>query len=127
MVTYIVCVAIYGFNLIAMMSWEEANLGGACLLAARMIQSPQADPGGSKTGLGSEGDKGMAKEVLFLVEDAVEGGYIARALGHSIFTEADSWEELKEAIRDAVHCHFDPEEQPDLIRLHAVREEVVAA
>ena len=37
----------------------------------------------------------MAKEVLFLVEDAVEGGYIARALGHSIFTEADSWEELK--------------------------------
>jgi hypothetical protein len=70
---------------------------------------------------------GMAKEVLFLVEDAVEGGYIARALGHSIFTEADSWEELKEAIRDAVHCHFEPEEQPDLIRLHAVREEVVAA
>jgi predicted RNA binding protein YcfA (HicA-like mRNA interferase family) len=51
----------------------------------------------------------MAKEVLFLVEDAVEGGYIARALGHSIFTEADSWEELKEAIRDAVHCHFEPD------------------
>jgi hypothetical protein len=48
-------------------------------------------------------------------------------LGHSIFTEADSWEELKEAIRDAVHCHFDPEEQPDLIRFHAVREEIVAA
>jgi hypothetical protein len=69
----------------------------------------------------------MAKEVLFLVEDAFEGGYIARALGHSIFTEADSWEELKEAIRDAVHCHIDPEEQPDLIHLHAVREEVVAA
>jgi hypothetical protein len=69
----------------------------------------------------------MAKEVLFLVEDAAEGGYIARALGHSIFTEADSWEELKEAVRDAVHCHFDPGEQPDLIRLHAAREEIVAA
>ena len=69
----------------------------------------------------------MAKEVLFLVEDAAEGGYTARALGHSIFTEADSWEALKEAIRDAVRCHFDPEEQPNLIRLHAVREEVVAA
>ena len=69
----------------------------------------------------------MAKEVLFLVEDAAEGGYIARALGHSIFTEADSWEELKEAVRDAVCCHFDAEEQPHLIRLHAVREEVVAA
>lgn len=69
----------------------------------------------------------MAKEVFFLVEDAAEGGYIARALGYSIFTEADSWEELKEAIRDAVRCHFEPEEQPHLIRLHAVREEVVAA
>ena len=52
----------------------------------------------------------MAKEVLFLVEDAAEGGYIARALGHSIYTEADTWEELKEAIRDAVRCHFEPEE-----------------
>jgi hypothetical protein len=62
-----------------------------------------------------------------LVEDADEGGYVARALGHSIFTEADSWDELKAAIRDAVQCHFNEEEQPDLIRLHAVREEVVPA
>jgi len=69
----------------------------------------------------------MAKEVLFLVEDADEGGYVARALGYSIFTEADSWEELKQAIRDAVQCHFDKGEQPDLIRLHAVREEIVPA
>jgi hypothetical protein len=69
----------------------------------------------------------MAKEVLFLVEDAAEGGYVARALGYSIFTEADSWEELKSAIRDAVQCHFDEGDLPDLIRLHAVREEVVAA
>ena len=38
----------------------------------------------------------MAKEVLFLVEDADEGGYVARALGHSIFTEADSWGELRD-------------------------------
>ena len=69
----------------------------------------------------------MAKEVLFLVEDADEGGYIARALGYSIFTEADSWEDLKTAIRDAVKCHFDEGDLPDLIRLHAVREEVVPA
>jgi len=69
----------------------------------------------------------MAKEVLFLVEDADEGGYVARALGYSIFTEADSWEELKQAIRDAVQCHFDEGQQPDLIRLHAVREEIVPA
>ncbi len=69
----------------------------------------------------------MAKEVLFLVEDAAEGGYVARALGYSIFTEADSWEDLKSAIWDAVECHFDEGDRPDLIRLHAVREEVVPA
>ena len=69
----------------------------------------------------------MAKEVLFLVEDAVEGGYIARASGYAIFTEADTWEDLKSAIRDAVRCHFDEGDLPDLIRLHAVREEVVPA
>ena len=59
----------------------------------------------------------MAKEIIFLVEDAPEGGYVARALGYSIFTEADTWEELKQAVRDAVQCHFDEGEQPDLIRL----------
>ena len=69
----------------------------------------------------------MAREILFLVEEAAEGGYTARALGYSIFTEADTWEELREAVRDAVSCHFEGDEQPDLIRLHAVREEVVAA
>ena len=69
----------------------------------------------------------MAKEVLFLVEDAAEGGYIARALGYSIFTEADTWEDLKSAIRDAVQCHFDEGDLPDLIRLHTVREQIVPA
>ena len=69
----------------------------------------------------------MAREVLFLVEEAPEGGYVARALGHSIFTEADTWDELRAAVRDAVRCHFEPDEQPELIRLHAVREEVVLA
>jgi hypothetical protein len=68
----------------------------------------------------------MAKEVLFLVEDAPEGGYVARALGYSIYTEADTWADLREAVRDAVLCYFEEGEQPDLIRLHAVREEVVS-
>ena len=49
----------------------------------------------------------MAKEIIFLVEDAPEGGYTAQALGSSIFTEADTWEELKQSVRDAVQCHFD--------------------
>jgi len=60
----------------------------------------------------------MAKEVLFLVEEAAEGGYTACALGYSIFTKADTWDELREAVRDAVHCHFDLDEQPELIHVH---------
>lgn len=64
-------------------------------------------------------------EVIFVIEDAVEGGYQARALGHSIHTEADTLPELREAIRDAVHCHFDAEARPGVIRLHFVREEVI--
>ena len=67
------------------------------------------------------------KEIHFLVEEAPEGGYTARALGHSIFTEADSWEELKAAAQDAVRCHFDAAERPDLVRLYMVRQEVLAA
>jgi hypothetical protein len=68
----------------------------------------------------------MASEVIFLVEEAAEGGFTAKALGYSIFTEADSWNELREAIRDAVNCHFEPGEIPPVIRLHFVREEVLA-
>ena len=66
-------------------------------------------------------------EIIFLVEDAVEGGYIARSLGESIFTEADDLENLRMNIRDAVDCHFEPEEKPKMIRLHFVSEEVIAA
>jgi hypothetical protein len=66
-------------------------------------------------------------EIVFLVEEAPEGGYQARALGYSIFTEADSLAELKEAVRDAVRCHFDDDQdRPRVIRLHFVRDEVLA-
>ena len=65
-------------------------------------------------------------ELIFLVEEAAEGGYIARALGASIFTEADSLEELHAQVRDAVECHFEPDARPKIIRLHFVREEVLA-
>ena len=65
-------------------------------------------------------------EIIFLVENAVEGGYTARALGESIFTEADDLESLREQIRDAVDCHFEAENKPKVIRLHFVREEVFA-
>ncbi|MDQ3668435.1 MAG: 2-oxoisovalerate dehydrogenase [Acidobacteriota bacterium] len=66
-------------------------------------------------------------ELIFLIEDAPEGGYTARALGASIFTEADDLPSLRDQVRDAVRCHFDDGQGPKVIRLHFVREEVIAA
>lgn len=66
-------------------------------------------------------------EILFLVEQAPEGGYTARALGESIFTEADTLPELRRQIQDAVHCHYEEGGAPRIIRLHIVQEEVLAA
>jgi hypothetical protein len=66
------------------------------------------------------------EELIFAVEEAPEGGYTARALGHSIFTEADSIPQLHEMLRDAVRCYFDEGEAPKVIRLHFVRDEVIA-
>ncbi len=69
----------------------------------------------------------MASEIIFLVSDSPEGGFEARALGHSIYTEADSVDDLRAMVRDAVAVHFDATERPAVIRLHFVREEVLAA
>ena len=66
-------------------------------------------------------------EIIFSVEESPEGGYEARALGHSIFTQADSIEELKAMLRDAVACHFDEAERPRVIRLHWTKDEVISA
>ena len=66
-------------------------------------------------------------EVVFLVEEDPEEGYVARALGESIFTEADTLDELRRMIREAVHCHFDESERPKIIRLHIIRDEVLAS
>jgi len=65
-------------------------------------------------------------ELIFSIEEAPEGGYTARAIGASIFTEADTLADLQKQIRDAVHCHFDEDQRPKLVRLHFVREEVIA-
>lgn len=68
------------------------------------------------------------EEVIFLVEESPEGGFVAKGLGVSIFTQADTLDELRTAVKDAVHCHFDDEEKrPKLIRLHVVKDEVFAA
>ena len=65
-------------------------------------------------------------EIIFLVEDAPEGGFTAKALGASIFTEADTLDELHDNVRDAVKCHYEEGQEPKVIRLHFVREEVLA-
>ena len=69
----------------------------------------------------------MTNEIIFLVSDSPEGGFEARALGHSIYTEADTPDELRAMVRDAVAVHFDEADRPGVIRLHFVREEVLAA
>lgn len=65
-------------------------------------------------------------EIFFLVEEAPEGGYTAKALSEPIFTDADSLDELHTNVRDAVRCHFEEGRAPKMIRLHFVHEEVLA-
>jgi len=64
-------------------------------------------------------------EVIFLVEESAEGGYQAKALGESIFTEADDLDSLKENVKEAVRTHFDEGKIPAIIRLHYVKEELI--
>jgi len=68
----------------------------------------------------------LSQEVIFLIEEAPEGGYTARALGHSIFTEGESVDAIRVAVRDAVYCHFEGRDMPRMIRLHFVKDEVMA-
>ncbi len=65
-------------------------------------------------------------EIIFEVTEAIEGGFDARALGYSIFTQGDDWEDLKAMVRDAVACHFDDGTEPKVIRLHFVKDEAIA-
>ena len=71
--------------------------------------------------------KMQMSELIFLVEEDLDGGYTARALGQSIFTEAETLENLRANIREAVECHFEEGQTPGIIRLHMVRDEVLAA
>ena len=65
-------------------------------------------------------------EIIFEVTEAVEGGYNARALGYSIFTQGEDWDDLKDMVKDAVLCHFDEDTVPRVIRLHLIKEEAIA-
>jgi predicted RNase H-like HicB family nuclease len=68
-------------------------------------------------------------EIIFEVRhDEADGGYVARALGYSIFTQGDTLEDLRAMVKDAVACHFaEPDTRPRIIRLHFVRDEVLAS
>jgi predicted RNase H-like HicB family nuclease len=69
----------------------------------------------------------MNSEIIFEVTDAEDGGYCAMALGYGINTQAETVEELRAMVRDAVDCFFDdPSQAPKIIRLHFVRDEVLA-
>ena len=68
----------------------------------------------------------MDNEIIFIIEEDSLSGYTARALGHSIFTEAEDLEDLKDRIREAVKCHFVEQSRPGIIRLHYVKDEVIA-
>ena len=68
----------------------------------------------------------MSEIIFQITEDDTDGGFIARALGHSIVTEADTWDELRANVREAVLCHFDEGKAPAVIRLHRVLDELVS-
>jgi len=68
----------------------------------------------------------MATEIIFVVEESPEGGYEAKALGHSIYTQGETVEEIREAAKDAVSCHFEENDRPRIIRLHWVKDELIA-
>ena len=65
-------------------------------------------------------------EIIFEVTESDDGGYEARALDHSIFTQGDEWDDLKAMVRDAVLCHFEDGSAPGVIKLHLVCEEAIA-
>ena len=64
-------------------------------------------------------------EIIFIIEEAPEGGYTARALETDIFTEDDSIEGLKAMIKEAVDCHFEEKNKPKIVRLHYIKEETL--
>ena len=69
---------------------------------------------------------GVPTEIIFEVTEAVEGGFDARALGYSIFTQGEDWADLKAMVKDAVLCHFGDGSEPKVARLHFVKDEAIA-
>jgi hypothetical protein len=91
------------------------------------VHAEPAAPGAAHGSRSDDDFDGFQLLLVFVVEGAPEGGYSARALDASIFTEADTLGELRTQVRDAVRCHFDEGRAPKVIRLHFVRDEVISA
>ena len=68
----------------------------------------------------------VTNEILFYVEESIDGGYEASAVNHSIYTQCEEYDELPDILREAVRCHFDEGQMPALIRIHFVKNEVIA-
>jgi len=68
----------------------------------------------------------MCNEILFYVEDSIDGGFEAKAVNHSIYTQCEEYDDLPETLRDAVRCHFDEGQMPTLICIHYVKNEVIS-
>jgi len=69
----------------------------------------------------------IMKEIIFEITQEADGGFVAECLTESIFTQGDTWEELRQQVRDAVEGYFFDQPKPEVIRLHFVRDEVLAA
>lgn len=65
------------------------------------------------------------KELIFLIEEVVEGGFTATALDEAIFTEGENLSEIKTNIKEAVECHFERDQMPKFIRQHIVKDELM--
>ena len=68
----------------------------------------------------------MVNEIIFIVTESLDGGYEAKAVGHSIYTQCDEYNELSTVLRDAIKCHFNEDELPSLIRIHFIKDEIIA-
>ena len=82
-------------------------------------------PGRLDLGAEAEETAMTETEIIFSVEESPEGGFEARAFGCSIYTEAETMDELRATVQNGVRCHFDERERPRPIRLHMVRDEVL--
>ena len=64
-------------------------------------------------------------EIIFEIIQEEDGGYVAESLGENIFTQADTWEELRANVKDAVNAYYFDRKAPETIRLHLIRDEVL--